>query len=896
MPLKLLKRRRIAMLLWGLTMNTAYTAATAAEANASDAGTAASSLDDVTVVSHREGESVSREKQKDAPNLINTITDEEIRKLPDLNAGEAASRLPGAALSVDTGQGRWVNIRGLDSDLTSTTYAGIHLPPTNPVTPQNGGRAFAFDTFPTGMIGSLTITKTNEPEQDAEALGGTIEISPKEIPDGRDQFFQFRAGSGVQFSRNTAITDLGVIGGLRFGGGNHTDSGAKGKLPAYSDKPFSFVGSLSYYKDALGTDDRRASFVDKPTSPNMAWSNMTQAFYQFHRTTKGAGGELAYQPDADNRWYVRYLWSGYDELVNRDRMVFKTSSTPAVQTGSSLTAGLKQIDKSLRLLDERVSLNVIQLGGDNRIGDVRLDYNAAHTEGKDYRPYDFIGTFSSKPTAASITYNQSNRNYPSYTVTGTNQLDPNTYTLSGVTNNTQLYLTREWSGGINATMPTHLFTESEELKFGAAARLRSNLHTFDPYTSTANPAVNMSQAITGSPVTYYNDHYANGYGLNGGYLRSIWNAGAGAGFATDAAANRFAGGAIYQTNMENVFAVYGQEDMTFGPVNILAGVRVETTVAKYNGNSSVPTGVAGSLVERGGQTITSNGSTLIPVSTDNRYTNVFPSVQARYAIRPDWVSRASFSSTIARPGFNQTNPAATIDAANNIVTRGNSTLKPTTSYNIDLSIEHYFNEGGIASLGVFDKELSNYIVAATQFGGINDPTILAALGPQTTPTQLVTYANIKKARAAGVEFNYDQRYTFLPGFLGGLGTMFNYTYVNSRGDIRPGESAQLPSTSRDNYNAAVYWEGSQLSIRLAGSYVGRNLLFIGGNSSLDQYTEARLSADVSASYALTKHFALYAMGRNLLDTAHTLTEGSSNRIIQRETFGRSVLVGVTGSF
>lgn len=161
---------------------------------------------------------------------------------------------------------------------------------------------------------------------------------------------------------------------------------------------------------------------------------------------------------------------------------------------------------------------------------------------------------------------------------------------------------------------------------------------------------------------------------------------------------------------------------------------------------------------------------------------------------------------------------------------------------------------------------------------------------------MVTYANIKTARAAGVEVNYDQKYTFLPGLLGGLGTSFNYTYVNSRGDIRPGQSAQLPSTPRDNYNAAVYWEGSQFSVRLAGAYVGRNLLFIGGNASLDQYTEARLSADASASYMVSKHFSLYATGRNLLDTAHTLTEGSSNRIIQRETFGRAVLVGLTGSF
>jgi TonB-dependent receptor len=212
-----------------------------------------------------------------------------------------------------------------------------------------------------------------------------------------------------------------------------------------------------------------------------------------------------------------------------------------------------------------------------------------------------------------------------------------------------------------------------------------------------------------------------------------------------------------------------------------------------------------------------------------------------------------------------------------------------------LSIEHYLHQGGIVSAGLFDKELSNYIVSRTTYGGITDPTILSALGPQPGATQLVSYSNIAKARAAGVELNYDQKYTGLPGLLNGLGTSFNYTYVNSKGDIRPGESGPLPSTSRNNYNAAVYWQGERLGMRLAASYVGRSLLFIGANSSLDQYTESRLSADFSATYAINKNLSFYVSGRNLLDTAHTITEGSSNRVIQRETFGKTILVGFTGS-
>jgi TonB-dependent receptor len=162
-------------------------------------------------------------------------------------------------------------------------------------------------------------------------------------------------------------------------------------------------------------------------------------------------------------------------------------------------------------------------------------------------------------------------------------------------------------------------------------------------------------------------------------------------------------------------------------------------------------------------------------------------------------------------------------------------------------------------------------------------------------TQVVTYSNIAKARATGLELNYDQKYTNLPGLWRNLGTSLNYTFVNSSGQIRPGESMQLPSTSRNTYNASVYWEGEKLASRLSASYVGRSLAVVGASSALDVYTESRLSMDLSVTYALDKHYSLFLMGRNLLNTAHTFTEGSSNRVIQREYFGQTVMFGITGN-
>jgi hypothetical protein len=119
------------------------------------------------------------EEKKDAPNIIEVQPLSEIIKLPNINMAEALQRIPGISLETDSGEGRFVDIRGLDSDLNGTTYAGVRLPASNPSSPFGGGRATAFDTFPTGIVGGVELTKTLRPDTDAEALGGSINLVPR---------------------------------------------------------------------------------------------------------------------------------------------------------------------------------------------------------------------------------------------------------------------------------------------------------------------------------------------------------------------------------------------------------------------------------------------------------------------------------------------------------------------------------------------------------------------------------------------------------------------------------------------------------------------------------------------------------------------------------------------
>jgi hypothetical protein len=367
------------------------------------------------------------------------------------------------------------------------------------------------------------------------------------MPKDRDFFAEGRIGSGMQFSRSTVIVDLSASAGIRFGG-------EKG------NRPFTLVGSINYYRDALGTDDRRVSYVDKAGAPNLAWSGVTQAFYQFHRQTKGGSIELGYEPNADTRLYVRYLNTGYQEEVVRNQFAIKAGNNGTANADGTITSSVKQLDKSVRDMLQRVRLHLTEVGGHNKLGDLALAYHASYAQGQDYRPYDTVATFSSKPANTSITYGNAGAAFPTYAFTGTDAYNPANYTLSGVTNNNQLYRTREWSGGLDGTLSTRLTgSPDEKIKFGVAARLRTNTHIYTSYASTAAPAVNMAGAATGQNILFDQAHYANGPNIDVGYVNNLWQNGAGAGFATSNAANAFASGLVQQDNRENVYAGYVQE-------------------------------------------------------------------------------------------------------------------------------------------------------------------------------------------------------------------------------------------------------------------------------------------------------------------------------------------------
>jgi outer membrane receptor protein involved in Fe transport len=117
----------------GMVVASNALAATGSDADSAsaDAGAPAgtdsgpTALQQITVLGQRTTPEIARAAQQQALNLINLTTADEMQRLPDVNTGEAIRRVPGISLETDTGEGRYINIRGLDADLNSTTFGGL---------------------------------------------------------------------------------------------------------------------------------------------------------------------------------------------------------------------------------------------------------------------------------------------------------------------------------------------------------------------------------------------------------------------------------------------------------------------------------------------------------------------------------------------------------------------------------------------------------------------------------------------------------------------------------------------------------------------------------------------------------------------------------------------------
>jgi TonB-dependent receptor len=170
---------------------------------------------------------------------------------------------------------------------------------------------------------------------------------------------------------------------------------------------------------------------------------------------------------------------------------------------------------------------------------------------------------------------------------------------------------------------------------------------------------------------------------------------------------------------EDITSVYAQlawnGEINGRESNLTVGLRYEQTDVTSESLLAVPTAIVWNADNDFSQQFGAGGAQ--ELSEDADYDHVLPSLDFSVEVLDNVIVRASYSKTIARADYAQmfvsntagTPPRATALGGLAGANRGNPSLVPLESRNIDLSLEVYYDDASYVSLGFFDKDVENFI-------------------------------------------------------------------------------------------------------------------------------------------------------------------------------------------
>lgn len=166
------------------------------------------------------------------------------------------------------------------------------------------------------------------------------------------------------------------------------------------------------------------------------------------------------------------------------------------------------------------------------------------------------------------------------------------------------------------------------------------------------------------------------------------------------------------------------------PLNVNAGIRWEKTDVASTTLQTLPQQI---IWNSDNDFTTILGDNRQNVSEEHSYRNFLPNLDISLDITDQLKARASFSKTLARPDYGNLFLPVNVGSPDTLTflggvasaDTGSAQLDPLESDNFDLSLEYYYGESNYASIGYFEKSVSNFIGTAQRqrtFFGLRDVT------------------------------------------------------------------------------------------------------------------------------------------------------------------------------
>ncbi len=151
----------------------AETAAVAAQPVQDDQGASPAPQSDegaIVVTGFRASLQSAVNKKKQSDQIVESVSAEDIGKLPDASIGEAIARLPGLTSQRLSGRADVISIRGFGPDYSTTLLNGREQTSTG------DNRAVQFDQYPAELINQVNVYKTPMASIIGQGIAGTVDL------------------------------------------------------------------------------------------------------------------------------------------------------------------------------------------------------------------------------------------------------------------------------------------------------------------------------------------------------------------------------------------------------------------------------------------------------------------------------------------------------------------------------------------------------------------------------------------------------------------------------------------------------------------------------------------------------------------------------------------------
>jgi TonB-dependent receptor len=856
----------------------------------------ATSLQEIVVTSQALGQAGAINQQINSSSLVNVISKDKIRELPDQNAAETVGRISGIYVQRDAGEGQKIVVRGLAPRFNNVSINGVRIPSTDP-----NDRSVDLSMVSPSMLEGIEVYKAARPDQDGDAIGGTVNFGLKKASEEPELNVNLQGGYNQQANEFGQYKgDISVNKrffndkfGVQLTGNYQRANRSSDQL----DGDWDFQGEDVFGEGIILPAELTLTDIVEIRKRYGFGSTFDYTFSKAHSVAFNVFHSSTDRDEVRRR--RRYRWDeSRQEHDIRDRIV-------------------------------KVGLTSASLSGLHVFGKAEISWQGSFSQSNQNEPNTYesrfreLSAFNSNgvnltgqglDTLVGLARNNVSETFLNEVSVEENEINDQFATfsadakiplslgkISGFVKTGLKFRGNERSRELNRFAGEYFSASSDELAF--FINDFPNLYSRVP----GNGGIAISNFLTGFEADNFlsGDYYlgpggdnTNGPGLNRdlttGLIKNMQQ-------LNYLSKDFIADGNDYSTS-EQVYATYLMTELNITKkLLVLAGVRFERTETEYKGKY-MTSGIDAD-----------DGAAFQQVTIDSAggrdYNEFLPMLHLRYKITPWLDVRSSVTKTISRPDFTNLIPFRRINDNEQTINQANPELLHTKSWNYDLSLSAY-NKFGLLTISGFYKRLqdADYQRTFRQLFPADDPfTGYAISGPDNSPG----ITSIK-----GIEVDMQANLRFLPKPFNNILLSANATFIDSEtlypfvnvatrnplppfnptinlSGFRLGKAqfqAELIS------NVSIGYEKDGFSGRISMIYQDKTFTGLNTDASLDAFGIGNTRFDLAIKQKITKNIKAYFNWNNFTNTAEGSFIGNSDRPSSEDYYGYTADIGVQITF